>query len=70
MKLFSPAVVSWCVIQELLSLSLDADGGSLEVEKYSSKFRHYLDLSESYHVYHTVHQFIVRDHTHYTVMSQ
>jgi intraflagellar transport protein 122 len=37
---------------------LDPSGSSVEVEKHVSKFRHFLSLSESYHVYSTVHQFI------------
>jgi intraflagellar transport protein 122 len=38
--------------------SLDPNSSPLTVEEQSSKFRYYLDLSENYHVYSTVHQFI------------
>ena len=43
-----------------LSLFSDSNSSPLTVEEQSSKFRYYLDLSENYHVYSTVHQFIVR----------
>ena len=44
-----------------LSLFSDPNSSPLTVEEQSSKFRYYLDLSENYHVYSTVHQFIVRE---------
>ena len=44
--------------------SSDPNGSTLVTEEQRSKFRYYLDLSENYHVYNTVHQFIVRPPSH------
>ena len=57
-----PYFVSLLVHAHIYTLSLFSDSNSspLTVEEQSSKFRYYLNLSENYHVYSTVHQFIVR----------
>ena len=45
----------------LLPSPTDVSGGDSGVEEERSRFRSYLELSEVYYVYNTVHQFIVRD---------
>ena len=42
-----------------LSLAPDPNGSTTVVKDQATKFRHYLSQSENYHVYSTVHQFIV-----------
>lgn len=45
------------------SLSPDPNGSTTALKDQTTKFRHYLDQSENYYVYNTVHQFIVSIHT-------